>query len=182
MTVAAIGGAGMVLAAPAAALLISPAVAQAAPPPVVDPLCPLVGACARGSLGASIAGVLGPAGLADPFGLPTDLLGFAGAIPVLNIFIGNGADGTALHPDGFNGGLFFGNGGKGFTPTAVGRPGVTVALLGCSSVAAAMAATVLPGTPSLLAVVAETAVLLRCSSATAVPVVRVARVVPAPPG
>src|SRR5882757_6297129 len=122
-TAVVIGGTGMVLAAPAAALLISPAVAQAAPPPVVDPLCPLVGSCAGGSLGASIAGVVGPAGLVDPFGSPTDLLGFAGGIPILNIFIGNGADGTALHPDGFNGGLFFGNGGKGFTPTAVGATG-----------------------------------------------------------
>src|SRR5882757_274369 len=114
-TAVAIGGAGIALAAPGAALLATPAVAQAAPLPAVDPLCSLLGSCSSGGLGASVAH-----NLADPFGLPTDLMGFAGGIPVLNIFIGNGADGTALHPDGFNGGLFFGNGGKGFSPTTPG--------------------------------------------------------------
>ncbi|MDT4998877.1 MAG: hypothetical protein QOK12_982, partial [Mycobacterium sp.] len=131
----AIGGAGIVLAAPAAALLTTPALAQAAPVPPTGPLCPLLVGCGSGGgVGASIAGgigasigslstVVGPGGLADPFGLPTAILGFAGAIPGLNIFIGNGADGTAVHPDGFNGGLFFGDGGKGYSPTTPGAYG-----------------------------------------------------------
>src|SRR5882757_9108612 len=120
----AIGGAGIVLAAPAAALLATPAVAQAAPVPPIDPLCTLLAGCGSGGgVGASIASLVPPGGLADPFGLPTALLGFAGAIPGLNIFIGNGADGTALHPDGFNGGLFFGDGGKGYSPTTPGAYG-----------------------------------------------------------
>jgi hypothetical protein len=64
-----------------------------------------------------------PGLLADPFGLTTDFFGIAGAIPGLNVFIGNGANGTALHPDGFNGGRLAGNGGKGYTPTTAGATG-----------------------------------------------------------
>ena len=37
--------------------------------------------------------------------------------------IGNGADGTAAHPDGGNGGLLFGDGGKGYDGTADGVAG-----------------------------------------------------------
>ena len=65
-----------------------------------------------------VGGLIGTAfTAADP------LLGIAGQIPVLNIFIGDGADGTAAHPDGGNAGMFLGNGGAGYTPTTVGATG-----------------------------------------------------------
>src|SRR6478609_6501553 len=98
----AIGGAGIVLAAPAAALLVAPAgVAHAAP------AAPSAEVCGVPSLvNASLA-----PNLADPLGFANPFLDIAGAIPGLNIFIGNGADGTAAHPDGFNGGFFAGSGG-----------------------------------------------------------------------
>ncbi|WP_415624230.1 PE family protein, partial [Mycobacterium intermedium] len=37
--------------------------------------------------------------------------------------IGDGADGTAAHPDGRPGGLLYGNGGNGFSPTEAGVAG-----------------------------------------------------------
>ncbi|WP_142996671.1 PE family protein, partial [Mycobacterium kansasii] len=37
--------------------------------------------------------------------------------------IGNGADGTATSPNGGAGGLLYGNGGNGFSPTTAGAPG-----------------------------------------------------------
>ena len=48
---------------------------------------------------------------------------FFGAIPFVKIFIGNGADGTAAHPNGGNAGWFAGNGGDGFSPTVPGTNG-----------------------------------------------------------
>ena len=47
----------------------------------------------------------------------------AGQIPILNDFVGNGADGTASHPDGYNGGILIGNGGNGYSPTTPGANG-----------------------------------------------------------
>jgi hypothetical protein len=102
----AIGGAGIALSAPAAALLVNPGVAQAAPPPASDPLCPLFGSCMPASVGSTVASLAGPGNLADPFGVPTAFFGLAGAIPIVNVFIGNGGGGTAVHPVGFNGGIF----------------------------------------------------------------------------
>ncbi len=56
--------------------------------------------------------MLAPAtALANPF---FDILG---GIPIVNIFIGNGANGTADNPDGGDAGLFAGNGGNGYSPT-----------------------------------------------------------------
>jgi hypothetical protein len=111
-TAMAIGGAGIALSAPAAVLLAAPGVAQAAPPPAADPACPLFGSCNPPSVGSAVASFAGPGNLADPFGVPTAFLSLAGAIPIVNVFIGNGADGTAAHPDGFNGGIFACNGGS----------------------------------------------------------------------
>src|SRR5882757_2456748 len=133
-TTALIGGAGVVLGAPVAALFIGSGVAQAAPlvSPPSDLCTSLVGcnnpsASLTGSslFGPSAALTIVPAGpsVADPFGFTNAFFNLAGAIPGLNLFIGNGADGTAAHPDGFNGGLFAGSGGNGFSPTAVGASG-----------------------------------------------------------
>src|SRR5882757_9593645 len=138
---AAIGGAGIVLGAPVAALFIGPGVAQAAPL-VSAPLQPATDLCggligcndlsassvpSSGSslFGGSAALTALPAGtnLGDPFGIADAFLDVAAAIPGLNFFVGNGADGTAAHPDGFNGGLFAGSGGNGFSGTAVGASG-----------------------------------------------------------
>src|SRR5882757_2774499 len=133
-----IGGAGIVLGAPAAALFVGSGVAQAAPlvsAPTDVCASGLVGctdpsASSLSSTGTSLFGggaalsaiPAGP-GLADPFGLTNAFLDLAGAIPGLNLFIGNGADGTAAHPDGFNGGLFAGSGGNGYSPTTAGATG-----------------------------------------------------------
>jgi hypothetical protein len=130
-TAAAIGGAGIVLAAPGAALLVAPGVAQAAPV-AANPVCPLFGGCASGGLGSGIGDVVGlaaptPNALAvGVIGAGVDgplsaLIGIAGQIPFVNIFVHNGADGTAAHPDGGNAGLFIGNGGNGYSPTAADR-------------------------------------------------------------
>src|SRR5882757_7419585 len=118
---AAIGGAGIVLAAPGAALLVAPGVAQAAPV-AANPVCPLFGGCASGGLGSGIGDVVGlaaptPNALAvGVVGAGVDgplsaLIGIAGQIPFVNIFVHNGADGTAAHPDG----------GNGYSPTAADR-------------------------------------------------------------
>src|SRR5262245_6745540 len=106
-TAAAIGGAGMILAAPGAALLANPAEAQAQ----IDlgSLSSLFGA--SGLNGAVGSGVGAVTGLETPF---FDILG---GIPVVNIFIGNGANGTAANPNGGNAGLLAGNGGNGYSPT-----------------------------------------------------------------
>ncbi|MBB5167976.1 hypothetical protein HNP02_007985 [Mycobacterium sp. AZCC_0083] len=109
-----IGGAGLVLAVPAAALLVTPGRAQAAPLCVPPTLICNVSAAAS----PVVASIFGTAfGAADP------LLDIAGQIPIINIFIGNGAAGTALHPDGGNAGILFGNGGAGFSPTTAGTAG-----------------------------------------------------------
>src|SRR5690348_10706749 len=123
-TAVAVGGAGLVLSAPAAALLAMPGEAHAAPlAPTPNGLfgC-IVGTttgdeCLAGDsagLGDSLTASLATA---QPF------LDVAGGIPIVNIFIGNGADGTAAHPNGFNGGLLIGNGGNGFNATGVGASG-----------------------------------------------------------
>ena len=115
-----IGGAGIVLGAPVAALFTGSGVAQAAPL-VSAPLQPPTDLCggligcndlvassvpSTGSslFGGSAALTALPAGtnLGDPFGIANAFLDVAGTIPGLNLFFGNGADGTAAHPDGFN--------------------------------------------------------------------------------
>src|SRR4051794_28690215 len=123
-TVATIGGAGMILAAPAVALLANPAQAQAAPTDGIEDLlgCAVTSltqgdSCLTDLSDARTRNVTDSRMYYDPF------LDVAGAIPGLNTFIGNGADGTAAHPDGFNAGLFIGNGGDGYSPTEVGAAG-----------------------------------------------------------
>src|SRR6476469_8121685 len=119
-TAAAVGGAGLVLSAPAAALLAMPSEAQAAP--LMPAPAGLFG-CFFGStvggdcLAGDNAGLA--SGLTDGLATAQPFLDMAGGIPIVNIFIGNGADGTAAHPNGFNGGLLIGNGGNGFSPTTV---------------------------------------------------------------
>src|SRR5882757_2251116 len=105
-TAAAVGGAGLILGAPAAGLMAAP-VAQAAPVVPVPQQFEIPGLDFFGGSGLSAA-------LLDP------LFDIAGLIPGLNIFIANGADGTATNPNGGNAGLFFGNGGNGFSRTTVG--------------------------------------------------------------
>jgi hypothetical protein len=103
--VAVIGGVGVVLAAPAAGLM-APSEAHAAPViPVPQQVIP--GFAFFGSSGLSAA-------LLDP------IFDIFGLVPGLNIFIGNGADGTATSPNGGNAGLLFGNGGNGFSRTIPG--------------------------------------------------------------
>jgi len=48
------------------------------------------------------------------WGLVSAPVNTVGEIPVVNIFIGNGANGTASHPNGHNGGILLGSGGAGF--------------------------------------------------------------------
>ena len=102
-TAAVIGSAGIVLAAPGA-MLVSAGEAQAQSFPDLSSLF--------GGAG------LNPASFAEPaFQVANGFFAIAGAIPVLNIFIGNGADGTAANPNGGNAGLLAGNGGDGFHGT-----------------------------------------------------------------
>src|SRR5882757_246420 len=123
-TAAVISGAGIVLGAPVAALFIGSGVAQAAPlvSAPTDLCSSSLAGCndpsASSLFGASTALTVIPAGpgISDPFGLADAFFDLAGSIPGLNLFIGNGADGTAEHPDGFNGGLFAGSGGNGYSP------------------------------------------------------------------
>ena len=103
---AAIGGAGLVLAAPAAALMAAPE-ALAAPVFPVPQQIAIPGLDFFGSGGLSAA-------LLDP------VFDIFGLIPGLNIFIGNGVDGTATSPNGGDAGLFAGNGGNGFSRTIPG--------------------------------------------------------------
>jgi hypothetical protein len=50
----------------------------------------------------------------DPFNqISNGFLDIAGAIPIFNIVIGNWADGNALYPDGYDAGIFAGDGGNG---------------------------------------------------------------------
>ena len=106
-TAAAIGGAGLVLGAPAAALVAAPA-AQAAPVASVPQQLPDLGGLFGG---LDLFGGSGLGGLTSLF--PSTFLDFAGFIPGLNIFIGNGADGLLPGADGGDAGLFIGNGGNG---------------------------------------------------------------------
>src|SRR5690349_1087639 len=106
-TAAAIGSAGLILGAPAAGLLAAPGVAQAAPV-VPAPL-----------QGIDFGNLFGSGGL----GGFDAIFGFFNAIPIVNIFISNGANGTADSPDGKPGGLLFGRGGDGFSPTVPGTNG-----------------------------------------------------------
>ena len=99
------GGAGIVFAAPAAALLTAPGQAQAAP------LCvPPTASC--GSGGSVVVPLIvpgvpsGPSLFGAAFTLADPFLSIAGQVPIMNAFIGIGAAGTALHPDGGNAGLF----------------------------------------------------------------------------
>src|SRR4051794_7455598 len=103
-TVAAIGGAGIVLSAPAAALL-------AAPPE----------SAAQST--ASLTSLFGPnlGGIAGQVLNP--IFTIAGLVPGLNIFIGNGLDGTAANPNGGKAGILAGNGGRGFSTTKPGTKG-----------------------------------------------------------
>ncbi|MDT5187814.1 MAG: hypothetical protein QOI28_65, partial [Mycobacterium sp.] len=131
-TAAAVGGAGMVLAAPGAALLANPGQAHAAP---LEQLfgCAFgtvpVGDCDAASQSTPFVIGLGlqSATLAPSFGTGLDaadpFLDLAGGIPILNIFIGNGADGTQFSPNGTNGGLLIGSGGDGYSPNTVGTAG-----------------------------------------------------------
>jgi hypothetical protein len=132
-TAAAVSGAGLLLAGPAAALLANPGEAHAAPgtPAPQQPITSLFGCvlgsanpaenCDAGDNVASARGLGNGLALAnlDPF------LDIAGGIPILNIFVGNGADGTALHPNGYNGGFFIGSGGDGLSATTAGTNGGT---------------------------------------------------------
>ena len=95
------------LAAPAAVLMTAPQ-AQAAPMFVAPQQFPeFPGLDFFGSGGLSAA-------LLDP------VFDFAGLIPGLNIFVGNGVDGTATNINGGDAGLLFGNGGNGFSRTIPG--------------------------------------------------------------
>src|SRR3954466_8268126 len=123
-TAAAVGGAGLVLSAPAAALLAMPGEAHAAPAlPIPTSLfgCFLGSTVGDECLAGDNAGLA--ASLTEGLATAQPFLDMAGGIPIVNIFIGNGADGTAAHPNGFNGGLLIGNGGNGFSPTTVGASG-----------------------------------------------------------
>jgi len=118
-TAAAVGGAGLVVAAPAAALLAMPGRAQAAPAPtgLIGCVLTLNGDCLDNQSTAIGSSLTDGMATAEPF------LDIASGIPIVNIFIGNGADGTAAHPNGFNGGIFAGSGADGYSPTTAGANG-----------------------------------------------------------
>ena len=145
-TAAAIGGAGIVLTAPAAALLADPPEAQAQID--LSSLTSIFGLAGLSANGGLAGGVVGTAtSITDPF------FSLATAIPFFNVFVSNGADGTAANPNGGNAGILAGNGGKGYTSTVavdgrphLGQPAVTAATPGSSSAAAATAATAVPVT------------------------------------
>src|SRR5262245_19948565 len=90
-TAAAIGSAGLIIGAPAAGLLAAPGLAQAAPvvpaPLQSGGLGDLFGSSGLSSLFGSGSGL----GLGSFSSFLTPVFDIAGAIPVLNIFIGNGA-------------------------------------------------------------------------------------------
>jgi hypothetical protein len=142
-TAAFIGGAGILAGAPAAAFLAAPAASAqpqshcatsvlATPCTAADPT---LGDGSIAELTARLtartpADPLAPGWLtarapSDPFVslLNSPLMDLAGMVPVLNLFIGNGMDGTALHPNGFGGGFFIGNGGDGWNSTTPGVAG-----------------------------------------------------------
>ena len=107
-----LSGVAILFAVPAAALLTVPA-AQAAP--VAQVPAPFENPewwiNRHRPMGSGLIGGSGlSAGSLDPF------FDIAGLIPVLNVFIGNGADGTLASPNGGNAGLFAGNGGNGYSP------------------------------------------------------------------
>jgi len=103
-TAAAIGGAGIVLGAPAAGLLLAPA-AQAAPQVQFAqvPLDSLLGSF--GSIFGAGAASPTPNGLlaaaVDPFNqISNGFLDTAGAIPIFQHLCWERVDGNALHPNG----------------------------------------------------------------------------------
>ena len=142
-TAAFIGGAGILAGAPAAAFLAAPA-ASAQPQShcatsVLATPCtsadPTLGDGSIAELTARLTartpsdpfapGWLTARAPSDPFValLNSPLMDLAGMVPVLNLFIGNGMDGTSLHPNGYGGGFFIGNGGDGWNSTTPGVAG-----------------------------------------------------------
>ena len=107
-TAALIGGAGIIVAAPGAALLASPPEAQAQ----ID----LTSITSIFTGGAGLSGTTG-ALVGTATGLTDPIFAFLGGIPLVGAFIGNGADGTAANPNGGNAGILAGNGGDGYSPT-----------------------------------------------------------------
>ena len=105
-TAAAIGGAGIVLAAPGAAFMAAPEAQAQTGIAIIDSLFGLTG----------LSGVSGTL-VGTATGLEDTFFAIAGQIPILNAFIGNGADGTAENPDGGNAGIIAGNGGTGYSFT-----------------------------------------------------------------
>src|SRR5262249_29162040 len=122
-TAALVGGAGLVLAAPGAALLAHPAEAQALPQSPGDVISCVLDSVLGGSCVAEAQNEVILIGVGAGLQIADPILDIAGAIPVLNVFIGNGADGTAAHPNGFNGGLLIGSGGDGWTSNVAGVDG-----------------------------------------------------------
>lgn len=121
----------MVLALPVAALLAGAGVANTTPDPGPEQ-CSQLPLCLGGTLDPVACSVFGLANLTvnltqvgtfDPLALANPFLDIAWVIPILNVFVGNGIDGSALHPNGFNGGLLIGRGGDGFSQTTAGANG-----------------------------------------------------------
>ena len=143
-TAAAIGGAGIVLAAPGAAFMAPPE-AQAQD----------WYSDHRQHFRSALAGLGGgipltPAGVVETTtGLSDPLFDLAGAIPILNIFVANGADADPHSRRNLNGGdagLFIGSGGNGDNgpstrPRTRSATAATAATPDCSSATAATAAT-----------------------------------------
>ena len=107
-----------------------------APRQILDPV----------TLPAPVSDFFGAGGLSAA--LLDPLFDIAGLIPGLNIFVGNGVDGTATIPNGGNAGILAGNGGNGFSRTVAGTgnggTAATAATPVCSSGMAATAATAPP--------------------------------------
>jgi hypothetical protein len=128
-TAAFIGGAGIMAAASVVAFLAAPA--ASAQPQSRCATSVLTTTCASsdptlgdGSI-AELAARLTARSPSDPFAslLNSPVMDFAGRVPLLTLFVGNGMDGTSLHPNGFNGGFFIGNGGDGLNSTTPCVPG-----------------------------------------------------------
>ena len=113
-TAAAIGGAGIVLAAPGAAFMAAPEAQAQTGIPIIDTI---FGQALAGLGGGGIP--LTPAGVVKTTtGLLDPLINIAGAIPILNIFIANGTDAdpatcSGATCNGGDAGLFIGSGGNG---------------------------------------------------------------------
>ena len=136
-TLAVLGGASLFLAVPAAALMAGSGVANAAPAEE-SAQCTQLPACLGGGSTPTAPSLFGPATFAlalapdsatnDLVDLFNPFVDLAGAIPIVNIFVGNGTDGTAFNPNGGNGGLFIGSGGDGYSATtAQESPAATAA-------------------------------------------------------